>query len=132
MAALDGRLYFAGSNFINSSDTVQYFAEWIGGTSTDTCIYQPIGITHPHSAPALNLSPNPTSGEFNLSIPTEVPSTCTIHVYDALGQQVKEVRVHLKPGENKVALDLSGYAKGMYMVRVEREGRSAFGKVVLE
>lgn len=69
--------------------------------------------------------PNPTAGQLSLTFPTERPAQ--IIVSDLAGKVVMKQEV--KPGSK---LDLSKASKGIYVIQVTSEGKSAFRKLILE
>ncbi|MCD4747224.1 MAG: T9SS type A sorting domain-containing protein [Bacteroidales bacterium] len=78
---------------------------------------------------ALKIYPNPTKSIFNISIPVlnenEITnSSCTIEIFDIYGRKVKEIEV--PKGQNKIEVDVEGWRKGLYLVRV-RDGQSVVG-----
>lgn len=68
------------------------------------------------------LYPNPTTGKLHIAAPAAVQH---IRVYALTGALVREVAAS--------SADLSGLAKGMYLIKVELvDGRAGFGKVVVK
>lgn len=80
------------------------------------------------SAPSSGLSisglhPNPASSHLAVDLSLHLPAATSIRVVDALGQVVlaHEPRM-MDAGEQRVGLDLSGVAPGVYMIVVESAG----------
>ncbi|MBI2723293.1 MAG: T9SS type A sorting domain-containing protein [Bacteroidetes bacterium] len=65
----------------------------------------------------ITLSPNPTSGVFNVGFNFNTKENVTINVTNALGQIIKTTTRDMVSNEN-VQLDLSAYANGVYFVTV--------------
>ena len=75
---------------------------------------------------ALNTSamlyPNPTQGKTTLEFETSTAGDYQVSVVDITGQIMQTEKVTAVAGLNVHELDLSIYAKGLYMVRMQREG----------
>jgi len=79
---------------------------------------------------ALNVYPNPTTGQLNVDVQLARQDALVITVYNALGQEVSRVQeVNVLGGNYK--LDLSKLAKGIYHVQVVGGGEAMLQKVVL-
>jgi len=83
----------------------------------------------------IKIYPNPTKSIFNISIPSSIGneftnSSCIIEIFDIYGRKVKEIKI--PKGQNKTEVDVGGWRKGLYLVRV-RTGQSVVGseKVVV-
>ena len=73
-------------------------------------------------APELNAYPNPTSGKLNVSFTASEKEKYTIRVVDLIGSVLISETNTAQEGNNLQELDLSGVAKGMYILSIEREG----------
>jgi len=64
----------------------------------------------------IHISPNPSSGIFNISLPGYNGAAPSVYISDMYGRVVKQ----LSPGEvannSRISVDLSGYASGIYTV----------------
>lgn len=74
----------------------------------------------------VNIYPNPNNGVF--TIETGNASKTTVEIYDALGKKVKGFEQ--EGGTSTV--DLSGYPKGIYMVKMVSDGKLSSKKIILE
>ena len=74
---------------------------------------------------SLTLSPNPTSGIFNLQSEAEIKE---VEIYNCIGEVVASWKV----GKLKVDVDLSSQPKGIYFVRAVTDKGTVTGKVVVE
>jgi Secretion system C-terminal sorting domain len=122
IAGLNGRLFMAGGYFYNPTDTVRYLAEWIGGTTTDICITQPIAIEKPIlNDPKITLSPNPTNGVFEITLSCQSSTEIKIQITDVTGRIVAQQTAAHAGAEGKVTVpfDLSHCAPGVYFGRVD-------------
>jgi hypothetical protein len=70
------------------------------------------------------LYPNPTVGTTTLKFETVTAGDYKVSVVDMTGQVMQTRNVTAVEGINLHDLDLSTYAKGLYMVRLEREGEA--------
>jgi hypothetical protein len=77
----------------------------------------------------LSVSPNPTSGWLQISLP-EGNTLEAVRVMDLSGKTVR----NLEPGDaaSKIELDLSGLPKGIYALQARAEGQVFVKKVVVE
>jgi len=109
--------------------------------STELVTYFPVGIVDvgpgsPEGAPlsvitskvpAIVLSPNPTKGNFELSLPSS-ESELNVEVYNIHGQLISNGTHQVVSG--KIALSLENQPAGMYIVRVNSSGKIENYKVV--
>jgi hypothetical protein len=79
---------------------------------------------------ALNVYPNPTTGELNVDVKLATQDEIVITVYNALGQEVSQVKDAKVLGGN-YKLDFSKLAKGIYHIQVVGGGETMTKKVVL-
>jgi Secretion system C-terminal sorting domain len=122
LAGYDNRIFVTGGGFITATDTVMYLAEWIGGTTTDICITQPIAIEKPKPKnPKITLSPNPTNGIFVVTLNALTSSEIKIQITDVTGRIVAQQTAAHAGAEGKITVpfDLSHCAPGVYFGRVE-------------
>jgi len=81
------------------------------------------------SAFGLELYPNPTSGNVNISMTWNEIKDVDVAVYSVLGVEV--FRKEFKAGE-LIGFDLAPFVSGTYMVRMTVEGKSIVRKVILD
>jgi hypothetical protein len=79
---------------------------------------------------ALNVYPNPTTGQLNVDVQLAIQDALVITVYNTLGQVVSQVQDTAVLGGN-YKLDLSTLAKGIYHVQVVGGGETMTKKLVL-
>ena len=70
------------------------------------------------------LYPNPTTGSTTLKFETITSGDYKVSVVDMTGQIMQISNINAVEGLNMHQLDMSTYAKGLYMVRLEREGEA--------
>lgn len=95
-------------------------------TACDTVSYS-VGI-EPESIPSKNIYPNPTSGFFSVKISSLYGKQVQIGVFDMTGRKVigREETV-ISPS---LDLDLSGEAKGTYMIYILSGEKVMIGKII--
>ena len=67
----------------------------------------------------LNVSPNPTTGFFEISYQNKNNAEATLQVCNLLGQEI--LKEKLKAGNNKI--NASEWARGVYVYRIRQEGK---------
>lgn len=80
---------------------------------------------------SLEVYPNPSSGIFNMVISTPVDGTAKVVLFGIQGQKLLEEHYPVSLTSNKFLLDLSGFAKGMYLLNVEMNGYNRSKKLIL-
>ena len=74
------------------------------------------------------IAPNPSNGVFTIS--SEAAAGSTIEVYDLLGNKIQ---THvIEAGTTSFAIDLSGFAKGIYVLNITSGDVTSTHKVILE
>lgn len=90
----------------------------------------PTAISNVEKENTFSVYPNPSAGIFNISFENTPKDLNSIKVSNAMGQLVQEIPVT----ENKISytIDLSGAAKGMYMVHLNFAEGTVIRKVMLQ
>jgi hypothetical protein len=83
------------------------------------------------TAAKLNVYPNPTTGMLNIDY-TATRGNTLINVLDLAGRVVMTKTTTSIEGMNNTQLDLSGVAKGAYMIHVQSTNGSQQVRVVVE
>ncbi|MEO8085875.1 MAG: T9SS type A sorting domain-containing protein, partial [Bacteroidota bacterium] len=79
------------------------------------------------------LSPNPASDYVICSFTSASSSQITIQVSDITGRLISQVAGHAENGSNKIDLDLTALAKGVYLVGlVSSEKNIAVKKLIVQ
>jgi hypothetical protein len=73
-------------------------------------------------ASEMNAYPNPTSGKLNVSFNASAKEKYTLKVTDLIGNVLISQPSLAQEGVNLQEIDLSTYAKGMYLLSIEKEG----------
>lgn len=77
--------------------------------------------------------PNPFNGVFNLDVTLQKPGSVSANIYDSEGRIMNVVRFsNLESGEHKLPIDLSGNKAGLYLIRVQAEGKMQTIKLLKE
>lgn len=116
--APDGTTIYAAVNFANGD----------GGTSGDVVLTKSIQLTksqnisiEENSVANLNVFPNPTSGELNVTFTNNGISESNIVVYDMQGRLVKELFNGKIAGEFINTYTTSDLSPGMYILNIQNE-----------
>lgn len=132
---------------------VGLFVESINNTTTTQAIFDNVGIsgglqplavspgtqtaeTHQDDQAvekihefSLQVYPNPTTGEVNIDLTTYAGRAARIEVWNLFGQVMHYVDID-EVEHDLVNMDLSGYAKGAYLIRVISDGAPAVTKLL--
>ncbi len=77
------------------------------------------------------LSPNPANRQVNLTIPSAAEGAYNLSIVNALGSQVFTQEGYLQKGNNQQTVDVSTWAKGLYIVRIQSlQGNTALKLIV--
>ncbi|MBK0404886.1 T9SS type A sorting domain-containing protein [Adhaeribacter sp. BT258] len=112
--------YANGTGTANVIDNIQ-----IVRVACSTCV----GISENILQSNLIVFPNPSTGLFNLQIPTTIRDYA-VEVTDLTGKLVKQQTVTNNAGTTQ--LNLNGTAKGIYILKIASEGNVATRKLIVE
>lgn len=76
--------------------------------------------------------PNPTTGMVTLALNSTTADQAVITVTDLTGRMIKQQQNNLPAGVNSIALDLHGFTKGIYVIKVETKDGIGISKVIVE
>lgn len=81
----------------------------------------------------LQVSPNPVSGsEIKISYHNKgIAQTATLMLFDNSGQPVRQQKVPLQPGGNRLTLYTGKIRAGIYIIRVQANGKAESKKIVV-
>ncbi len=85
----------------------------------------------PNGQPDLIISPNPSTGIFSLRVKGTDARECSVIITDMFGKKILQQTWSVSSTSNE-QIDLSGYPKGFYLVKVQTEKGSRVRKVVIE
>jgi hypothetical protein len=117
----------SGANHDPTTNTIWHvaFDDVVGIFDTDK--------NEQHVEQAIVVSPNPCTGSAELTFETEQPATATLEIYDVSGKQIETIRtLKLSQGNNRIALDVSNYQHGIYLVLIRTSGQTLTGKIAVE
>jgi hypothetical protein len=117
-----GDIYVAG-NYISASDNYIFLSK--------ISYNNPTSIKDQQTPSALSLAPNPTSGIFQLNYSASRAGTVTLNILNAKGQLLSSEKIKTE-GELHRTLDLSSYAKGVYLIELVNGEARAVKRVVIE
>jgi hypothetical protein len=144
-SAISGTSLYVGGDFDMAGMKPSYkFGEWRGVPN----IIAP-GGGEDRGAPSIALlggSPNPTTDAALISFSIDEPSVrgdeeiataassqVRVTVHDALGRVVATLLdASIAPGDHSVMWDATGLSEGVYLCRIECNGRSESGTIVLQ
>ncbi|MEL6804463.1 MAG: T9SS type A sorting domain-containing protein [Bacteroidota bacterium] len=95
-------------------------------TFTDTVIIPELASINGELANAVNVFPNPTSGELNVEL-VNIAGQVNVTLRNIVGQEVLRTN-----GFNRVTLDLTGLESGIYLLEGEVEGQRFVSKIQLD
>jgi hypothetical protein len=81
---------------------------------------------------ALALYPNPTTGNFTVSLLSDNENDALVRVFDITGKAVNNTRFAATKGQNLFNVDLSGNAHGIYFVEVNQGATRLVKKLIVE
>jgi hypothetical protein len=88
-----------------------------------------VGNNYKPESSTLSVYPNPTTGKFDVSLITSASmENATLFVYDNTGRPVKQ----MKWEGQKLSVDLSGNAKGIYLLKVYAANHTETKKIILK
>lgn len=88
-------------------------------------ITNPNGIEEVNDLYSLALFPNPTIGESSLMINTREQGLAIMEVYSITGALVFAQNVSVRVGQNRIQLNLNSLHQGMYLIKVNINGKQA-------
>jgi hypothetical protein len=132
IAGLDGRIYISTRPAL-SPDSLQFFAEYIGGSQDETCIPQavPDGLSDCLARGAVSAYPNPATTSATLQWTAPSADTYRLSIYNGLGQRVQQSLHDATPGSNTLQLELSDLTAGTYLVSMLSSDRHLSTKLVV-
>jgi PKD repeat protein len=108
---------------------VQLIAYGIGTCDNDTTeltiqVMDASSIVEMNSLLLVNIYPNPSNGQFELTLQSSTPITLTISIYDRIGKLVETLaQSTVVNGQTTISVDLSGFnlADGIYSIVLQSE-----------
>jgi hypothetical protein len=113
---------------LNSNANCKTVGDTVWISITDSC---KVGLNDLTNIGSLSVFPNPTNGNITLKIETEQSNQASLQIISMRGEVIYEEPSFATLGYNKT-FDLSGYAKGIYYMKVISDKGSIVKKVVLQ
>ena len=79
------------------------------------------------SAAGIQVYPNPATDFCAIELPSSLQGTARLSILDASGKLVKAVTL----SQQNTALDLAGFNDGVYYLRIEKDAKAYFQKLVV-
>lgn len=80
----------------------------------------------------VSIAPNPSNGLVSLSISAHVAKQVDLRILDATGRLIVQENLGLISGDYRKNMDLSGFAKGMYILQLISEKGSGTHRLIIE
>lgn len=120
-----------------NKDNVRIMFEFKAGSEGSNNLYiddlrigTSLGIEENAEALSLNIFPNPTQGNININFITQRSSNISVRVYDMLGKLVlPSYSSKVGTGNQNLNLDMSQLTQGLYMLRLEVDGKTVVKKI---
>lgn len=109
-------------------------------TDANGCVFTSSGIEVSFStgiedlefSRAIAVSPNPARGLARISWTFEMGTDMTIEVCDAIGRRVGQTEIIERSVAGNLAIDVSGWDAGLYLISVKSEDKVAIKKLMVE
>ena len=96
------------------------------------CPASPSGISENSELDGVNIYPNPSTGNFTISIENFVSEKMQITIYNVLGEAVYISKPEYVNGKYTKEITLGSVAKGMYMVKINGAEKLYHSKIIVE
>lgn len=80
----------------------------------------------------VNIFPNPSNGKYTVNLGMNYSGNIRIRTLDIAGRIVTDETINMNKGNNFQQIDLTNFAKGIYMLNIEVNGTNANFKLVKE
>ena len=113
-------------------NTAHIFFDFNEAVVTNTT-QTPVGILATPDARNLSLLqvyPNPHNGQATVKFTTANPAETTVSVLNLLGQEVLQLQKVTDAGEVEIKVDLQQQPAGIYLVRVQQNGKVYSAKLI--
>jgi len=106
--------------------------QWLGtcGETLPGLVPATVSVPELDEAAVIGLAPNPTTGAVLVTLPALGDGLAVLRVTDALGRVVAERNV--ARGTERLTLDLSGQADGLYLLDLQQNDRRVVQRLLLE
>ena len=90
----------------------------------------PLGINDDGQDNAITIHPNPTNGEFKLSVLLNGNEDVQVAIYDLLGNTISNKKYHGHAGKLEIESDLSIYPHGIYILKVYTNNKEKVLRII--
>jgi hypothetical protein len=117
-------LFVVGEVHMLDDTSSRRIVKWVGGDYTDTCVQDLTTAVESIDAAGLmfEVYPNPTNGELHLTFHNngnlKVDDQLNVRIFDLHGRVVLSESSKVKSGTNRLSLDATGLASGIYYLDV--------------
>ncbi|MBU0508608.1 T9SS type A sorting domain-containing protein [bacterium] len=124
----DGGFILSG----NAMRDTLYGGAWALKTESDPLVTRGPAVSSPHRFTLLQNDPNPFNPRTEITFELTVSADVLLHVFDLLGREVAVLHEGMATaGEHRVSFDGTGLPSGIYVCRLEVDGRTESHKMVL-
>jgi Ig-like domain CHU_C associated/Secretion system C-terminal sorting domain/PKD domain/Lamin Tail Domain/Proprotein convertase P-domain len=80
----------------------------------------------------VSVFPNPGNGVFNLSLENLAGNDVVVRVFDLRGEMIVSQNLRVNGAMEHTMIDLTAFSRGMYLLKVETNGHSVTGRLVIQ
>jgi hypothetical protein len=80
----------------------------------------------------ITMHPNPASNEVFINLNTNLQNEVSIELYNSLGQKLQQISESEMAGKTQGVLNVSGYATGIYFVKIKSGNSTAIKKLIVQ
>jgi hypothetical protein len=102
----------------------------MAGATTHTCTTGILDLSEFENA--VTVYPSPTHGDFTLDINNTISGNYSMEITNVLGQVVLTDHIEKDAGNFTKAYDLSGFEKGLYLVKLTNSEGTIYKKIMLD
>lgn len=119
IVGLNGNLYIA-TDRVMGTDTVNYIAQWMGGNLVDSSIVVVTDVKNILTENNFIIYPNPSQSKITIEFDLTKNQNNSIKIKNTLGQTIKTIDNRVI-STNKIEIDVSKFANGLYFVQIQSE-----------
>ena len=123
----NNELYIGGAFHTIDGDSISYIAKWTGGTYVDTCGNTTSRNEINNKENNITIYPNPANDKITVENPS-CNDNAMISIYNIQGQLLLQQSIK----QQKTEINISGFAGGIYYVKVKTDKGNAVKKFIKE
>ncbi|WP_165836336.1 T9SS type A sorting domain-containing protein [Taibaiella soli] len=115
--------------------TIQYtytFGNCTDSASKTITVAQPAGVKTVTQADVFSCFPNPAKDAFTVQLKQNISGDVTIRICSIDGRAIMTDQQHVSGNGYNKTFDMTGYAKGIYLIEVNTTKGKALGKIIVE